>query len=291
MERTSRRSRKEKDKIDVSFVIVTWNSENEIGNCLSSIYSKVSCSFEVIVVDNNSSDTTLEIVKKFPKIKIIANSENLKFARGTNQGLEIAQGRFKMLLNPDTILLEGSIEKLMDFLEKNEEVGAVAPKLLNLDKSIQPSCRCFPTFSTLFFEVFLLSSLFPKSNFFSSYKMPNFLHNKTCQVEQPQGAALLVRSEVFEEIGLLDEKFAMFFNDVDFCFRIKKAGWKIYFIADSEVLHVKGASIYKVRKEMIEALHESFFDYLKKHYPQEKLLLLLSKPLLYFTFKLRSFFV
>ncbi len=121
--------------------------------------------------------------------------------------------------------------------------------------------------------------------------MPDFSHNETCEVDQPQGAALLVKSQVLEEIGLLDEKFVMFFNDVDFCFRIKKEGWKIYFLAESEVLHIKGASIYKVRKEMIKALHESFFDYLKKHYPQEKLLLLLSKPLLYFTSKLRSLFV
>ncbi|KAA3604083.1 MAG: glycosyltransferase family 2 protein [Calditrichaeota bacterium] len=290
MERTSR-SRREKEKIDVSFVIVTWNSENEIGNCLSSIFSEVSCSFEAIVVDNASSDSTLEVIKKFPETKLIANSENLKFARGTNQGLQISQGKFKMLLNPDTILTKNSIEKLITFLEENEKVGAVAPKLLNLDKSIQPSCRRFPTFRTLFFEMFLLSRIFPKSNFFSSYKMPNFTHNETCEVDQPQGAALLVKNQVLEEIGLLDENFPMFFNDVDFCFRIKRAKWKIYFLAESEVLHVKGASIYKVRKKMIKALHESFFDYLKKHYPQEKLLLQLSKPLLYFTSKLRSVFV
>lgn len=290
MGRTSR-NRREKEKIDVSFVIVTWNSENEIGNCLSSIFSEVSCSFEAIVVDNASSDSTLEIIKNFPEVKLIANSENLKFARGTNQGLEIAQGKFKMLLNPDTILTQNSIEKLIDFLEKNAKIGAIAPKLLNLDGSIQPSCRRFPTFRTLFFEMFFLSRIFPKSNFFSSYKMPDFSHNETCEVDQPQGAALLIKGQVLEEVGFLDENFPMFFNDVDFCFRIKKAGWKIYFLAESEVLHIKGASVYRVRKEMIKALHESFFDYLKKHYSQEKLLLLLSKPLLYFTSKLRSIFV
>ncbi|MCC7431368.1 glycosyltransferase family 2 protein [bacterium] len=269
-------------------MIVTWNSENEIANCLSSI-QKVRLPHETIVVDNASCDSTAKIVKTFPKVKLIENTENLKFAKANNQGLKIACGKFKMLLNPDTILKENAVETLVSFLEKNDKVGAVAPKLLNLDGSLQPSCRRFPNFKTLFYEAFLLNLIFPENKKFNAYRMKDFSHDTTCEVDQPQGAAILVRSKVLEKIGLLDERFPMFFNDVDFCFRIKNAGWTIFFVSEAEIYHAKGTSIFKVRKEMIFEVHKAFWIYLEKHFPNKKLLLKFSKILLYFTAKIRSF--
>lgn len=253
--------------MNLSVIIVTWNSEKFIQNCLDSIFvSGGDLRHEIIVVDNDSSDKTAKIIQEFyPKVNLIANKENLGYAKANNQGIEESQGEYVLLLNPDTQFLENSMTLMYEFMEENPQVGALGPKLLNPDKTIQPSAREFPTFPTLLWEFSGLSRLFPKSRIFGSWRMGYFAFDQTREIDQPMGSCLMLRRKTLEEVGVFDEDFPMFFNDVDLCYRIKKAGWRIYFYPEAEVFHQKGASTSKVKRRMIWFSHLAFYRFFKKH--------------------------
>lgn len=144
-------------------------------------------------------------------------------------------------------------------------MGALGPKLLNPDKTVQPSVREFPTFSILIWEFSGLSRLFPKSRIFGRWRMGYFAFDQTREVDQPMGSCLMLRRETLEGVGVLDESFPMFFNDVDLCYRIKNAGWKIYFFPKAEIIHQKGASTHQVKRKMIWLSHLAFFRFFRKH--------------------------
>jgi GT2 family glycosyltransferase len=253
--------------MDLSIITVTWNSEEFIRNCLDSIsLSLGNLASEVIVVDNGSSDQTAKIVEElYPQVNLIQNKKNLGYAKANNQGIEEATGEYILLLNPDTQVLEDALSLMCEFMEQNPKVGALGPKLLNPDKSVQPSRREFPTFSTLIWEFSGLSRLFPKSRVFGKWKMGYFDFDETREVDQPMGSCLMLRRETLEDVGIFDENFGMFFNDVDLCFRIKKKGWKIYFYPEAKVIHHKGASTSKVKARMIWLSHLAFYKFFKKH--------------------------
>ncbi len=253
--------------MDLSIIIVTWNSQEFIRNCLDSLLiSAGSLSVEIIVVDNDSSDQTAKIVEQFyPQVNLIQNKKNWGYAKANNQGIEEARGECILLLNPDTQVLEDALSLMYEFMEQNPEIGSLGAKLLNPDKSVQSSCREFPTFSTLIWEFFGLSRLFPRSRVFGRWRMGYFDFNETREVDQPMGSCLMLRRETLEDVGILDENFAMFFNDVDLCFRIKKGGWKIYFYPEAKVIHYKGASTRKVKAKMIWLSHLAFYRFFKKH--------------------------
>lgn len=255
-------------QIDISIIIVTWNSENWIKRCLDSILATSGdLKMEIIVVDNFSKDKTQEILKPYgSQIKLIQNSSNLGYAKGCNQGLKIAQGNYILLLNPDTEITENSLKKMRDFMEKNPEAGALGPQLLDFEGQIQPSCRRFPNYKLLLWELSGLSRLFPKSKIFGAWKMGDFDFKSTREVEQPMGSALLIRKKVIDQIGLMDERFFLFYNDVDFCYRIKQAGWKIYFYPEAKIFHSKGASTGQVKIKKIIQSHRGHFFYLKKYH-------------------------
>jgi GT2 family glycosyltransferase len=272
------------NSMDISIIIVTWNSQDFIRNCLDSIFllgDRVSR--EIIVVDNGSSDETAKIVREFyPGVNLIENKGNLGYAKANNQGIEGAQGRYVLLLNPDTQLTENSLSSMYEFMERDPRAGALGPKLLNPDKSTQPSCREFPDFSNLIWEFTVLSRLFPDSKTFGGWRMGYFAFDRPREVDQPMGSCLMLRKGTLDEVGLFDEEFAMFFNDVDLCYRIKNAGWKIYFHPDAQVIHHKGASTRKVKRRMIWLSHLAFYKFFKKHRKGSAdrfLLLLFSVPL------------
>ncbi|MFZ1321965.1 MAG: glycosyltransferase family 2 protein [Ignavibacteria bacterium] len=265
------------DKIKVSVIsviIVTWNSLDEIISCIYSIINnqnKSDSEIELIVVDNNSSDDTkekLEQIKKefHDKIILIYNKENLGFTKACNQGIEISTGDNILLLNPDTEIVNNAIGKMADKLNSEVSIGAVAPKLLNEDGSIQKSCRTFPEYSDMFFEMTLLSKLFPKSKMFSRWKMNYFDYDTECKVEQPMAAALMIKKGVLENIDNFDERYKMFFNDVDICKKIYDSGKSIIFYPDAEVIHIKGVSIYKDRVKMIRTWNKDCAEYFKKYH-------------------------
>lgn len=251
----------------LSVIIVTWNSSNCIEDCLESLGGE-DPNLEVIVVDNDSQDGTQKIVReKFPWVRLIENSENLGYAKANNQGIEQSTGEYILFLNPDTRFSRQTISKLMEFIQTHKEVGAVAPQLLNRDLSIQPSCREFPTLKILFWEFLGLSYLFPRSRTFGRWRMGYFDHRSLREVDQPMASCLLVPRKVLDEIGVFDERFPMFMNDVDLCYRIKKAGWPIIFFPEAKVIHWLGESTRKAKPKMIISSHRSIYHYFKKHHP------------------------
>ncbi|MEO8665389.1 MAG: glycosyltransferase family 2 protein [Ignavibacteria bacterium] len=256
---------------DVSIVIVTWNSEDEIGECIGSVIENTSgISYEIIVVDNNSSDKTTEIVKSFDakipgKLRIISNSGNTGFTKGCNTGITASAGKNILLLNPDTKISGNALKVLIDKIGLDEKAGAIAPQLLNKDGSIQSSCRTFPTYFDMFCELSLLSAVFPKSKVFSKWKMNYFDHDREEIVDQPMAAALLVRKNLMTDVNNFDERYSMFFNDVDLCKKIYGKGYDILFYPMAKIFHSKGVSIYKDRARMINIWNNDCLSYFKKY--------------------------
>jgi GT2 family glycosyltransferase len=273
--------------MDISIVIVSWNSAELIGNCLDSILRNADQTRrEIILVDNASSDNTAELVKSsYPQADLIENRRNLGYAKANNQGIQKSIGRYVLLLNPDTEIQGDSLGRMLAFMDANPEVGALGPKLLNPDGSVQPSCREFPRFSTLIWEFSGLSRLFPRSRIFGRWRIGYFAFDRQSEVDQPMASCLMLRRQTLDQVGLFDEKFPMFFNDVDLCWRIKGANWKIVFYPDAQVLHHKGASTGKAKRRMIWLSHTAFFKFFKKHKTgvvNRLLLVLFSIPLFLF---------
>jgi GT2 family glycosyltransferase len=251
----------------LSIIIVTWNSEEFIKNCLKSIFeTKGTIELEAIVVDNASEDRTVKMIKGFePGVKLISNQKNSGYARGNNQGIEIAQGEYILLLNPDVELKDNSLKLMLRFLQEHKEIDGLGPQLLNKDGSIQASCREFPDFSILLWEVTGLSSFFPQSKIFGRWRMGYFDFKSTREVDQPMGSCLLLRREILRKVGTFDEGFPIFFNDVDLCYRIKKNGGVLYFYPQAKAFHYKGGSTQKAKPKMILSSHSSFFRFLNKY--------------------------
>jgi GT2 family glycosyltransferase len=198
-------------------------------------------------------------------VKLTANAENRGFAAGNNQALAHATGRFVLLLNPDTEVKVGAIGTLIQFLEARPRAGVVAPQLLNTDGSIQRSCRAFPTFAGMLFELIGLSRLFPPGSTFGAkfrhYKMLDWNHDDERQVDQPEGACLMIKRAVLDQVGNLDEGFFMLFEEVDWCFRVKAAGWEIWFTPTSQIVHHYGQSIKQVKVSMILSSHRGLYRF------------------------------
>ncbi|MDD5360685.1 MAG: glycosyltransferase family 2 protein [Ignavibacteria bacterium] len=258
----------------LTIALVTWNSEDEIAECLNTLFYSTAkipnLKLETVIVDNDSSDNTVKVVENFlrmtdQKIVFIKNDSNLGFTKACNQAIHASTGDYVFILNPDTEIFDDAIEKLVNYLDAHDDVGVVSPQLITFSGNIQFSCRTFPTYRDLFFEMSLLSTLFPKSEYFSRWKMRYFDHNSTREVDQPMGAALLLKRKVLEAVGGLDERFIMFYNDVDFCKRIHDSGFKLVFLHTARVRHIQGISIYKDRTGMIKIWNQDCLNYFKKH--------------------------
>lgn len=256
---------------ELSIVIVTYNSADYIGECLASIQRQSSVvSLEVIIIDNDSKDASQSIVKEYLSEGIpgefIINKSNRYFAPAVNQGIGAATGEYVLILNPDTELQPESLELLLEYFRNDRSVGVVAPQLVNPDGSIQPSCRRFPKHRDVVFNLFGINRLFPKSRFFNGWKMGDFDHQQIREVDQPQGAALLTSQMVLDAVGPLDEDFPMFFNDVDWCYRVKQSGYKIMFYPPAKIVHHQGVSVNSVKAKMVVSSHVSFFRFFEKYY-------------------------
>ncbi len=247
----------------LSVVIVTWNSAADIDACIDSI--NYGGEFEVIVVDNASTDATPGLLRQHHHLKLVENQHNRGYAAANNQGIKVATGQYVLLLNPDTRIELGALDTLSRHLDEHPDIGAVAPRLIGPDSSTQFSIRSFPTAASLFWELIGLSRLFPKSRVFGRWKMKYFDYERTAEVEQPMASCLMVRKTVLDQLGGMDERFPMFYNDVDLSKRMADANWKTAYIADARVVHRHGASTRQVRARMIRESHRSAFRYLRKH--------------------------
>lgn len=256
--------------LDISVVILNWNNKDVIRECLSSLFNELKgINSEVIVVDNGSTDGSLEIIKqKFPTVKLVENKTNLGFAKGVNQGISDASGEYILLLGSDTELKKDSVKILMRRLQDlGNEYAAVAPQLLNRDETIQSSCREFPTPVKFIADATFLWGVFPNSKFFGGYRMTYWHHDDERDVVQPQMTALLVRKKIFNEVGLLDENFPVWFNDVDWSYRVYKSGYKVRFIPESKVVHLYGVSGKKFGRAKRKIWRDGLLKYYEKWYP------------------------
>ncbi|HEY9757192.1 MAG TPA: glycosyltransferase family 2 protein [Oculatellaceae cyanobacterium] len=253
----------------VSVIVVSWNTRELLRACLTSLLAELDSlpSSEVFLVDNDSADGSADMVAAdFPTVRLTANKTNRGFAAANNQALEMASGDFILLLNPDTVVHPGAIKTMIDFMRSHARAGIVAPQLLNSDGSVQRSCRQFPTFLGMLYELLGLSRFFPDKALFRQYKMLDWEHDDERQVDQPEGACLMLRKEVINQVGVLDEGFFMLFEEVDWCYRIKKAGWEIWFAPASKVTHHYGQSIKQVKVKMILSSHRGLYRFWRKHY-------------------------
>lgn len=266
--------------MELAILIVSWNTRELLRQCLTSLQAELATiSAEVILVDNASADGSAEMAgAEFPWVRLIANETNRGFAAANNQALALSSAEYILLLNPDTEVKPGAIRSLLDFLKAHPKAGIAAPQLLNSDGTIQRSCRQFPTFAGMLFELMGLSKMFPNDKRFGAYKMLDFNHDCERQVDQPEGACLLLPRKVIDEVGSLDEGYFMLFEEVDWCYRIKKAGWEIWFTPAAQVVHHYGQSIKQVKVRMILCSHRGLYRFWLKHYAGSAASL---KPLVY----------
>lgn len=222
----------------------------------------------MIVVDNCSSDNSIDyLVPKFPSIRLIANKENVGFAKACNQGLQQAIGKYILFLNPDTILPEDCLEKCIHFFEGNNDAGAAGVKMIDgSGKFLKESKRAFPSPMTSLYKLFGLSKLFPKSKTFSKYHLGNLAENENHEVDVLAGAFMMVKKEVLDKVGGFDETFFMYGEDVDLSYRIQKAGYKNYYLAETSIIHFKGESTRKGSMNYVKMFYNAMSIFVRKHY-------------------------
>jgi len=242
--------------IDLSICTVSWNVKKLLKECIESVWSNTkNILFEMTVVDNNSSDDSVQMVQKeFPQVKLIRNNTNAGFTKASNQAIKISIGRYIILLNSDTKVVNNALGVMVKFMDSHPDCGALGCKLLFPDGSLQRSCKTFPTLWSLFLNTIFLDQLFPKSKFFGKHFMTWWDHNDVREVDQPMGSALMIRKDVLDAVGLLDENILFWYDEVDLCYRIKKAGWKIYFTPDAQIIHhlSQGFKQWKSLKQVIK---------------------------------------
>jgi len=256
--------------MDVSIIIVNWNTGNLLRQCLDSIvlgFSKGE-NYEVLVIDNNSKDQSIAMAEGSPqKAQFFVMKKNLGFAKANNVGIRQASGDYIILLNPDTRVLEGSFTNLIHFLSVHPDAAAVGPKLLNDDLTFQPSCRRFPMLFVLALMFLKIHHFFPKIKSFRDYLMSGFDCTKDQIVDQIMGACMVIPKKAIASIGLLDERYWIWFEEVDWCKRAASSGMAIWFSPSGEIIHHGGASFsaafVPVRKEW--RFMSSALRYTRKH--------------------------
>ena len=256
---------------DVSIILVHYRTENLLANCLERLYrglQKSGRTHEVFVVDNGSAPEKMQPVRKsFPQAHWIANAQNKGFAKAANQGLQTAQGKYCLLLNPDCLVSQDTVGLLTAAMEENPRVGIAGGRHVFPDGRLQPSARTFPTLWNVFTDQLLLNKLFPHSPLFNAYRMGGWKHDTKREVDQLMGSCLMLRRAMLDRIGCMDERFFLYFEEVDLCRRAKEAGWKIMFFPDPrmQVLHEGGASSKQNLRDRTIHRHQSLCLWLRKY--------------------------
>lgn len=255
--------------MQLSIIIVTYNSARHLPACLESIGEQLrGVEYEVCVIDNASNDGTGALAEAAGgRTRLVRNERNLGFSAAVNIGLRNTTGRYCMWLNPDTRIVGGDVNALLRHFEEEPGVGVIGPQLLNADGSIQLSCRSFPSYSTAFFNRYsLLTKVFPKNRYSRSYLHTDWDHQAIREVDWVSGACLLHRRSLLDDVGELDELFFMYIEDIDFCLRACRAGWKVHYHPSLRVLHHIAGSSRQVPFSMIVELHKSIWRYYAKHF-------------------------
>ncbi len=256
--------------MDLSIIIVSWNVRRLLDACLHSIRRETSStSYEVIVVDNASSDGTASFIATHHSwVTLIANPVNQGFARANNQGLSLARGRHVLFLNPDTEVIEGTIDRSVAYLNRHREVGVLGIQILNPDRTIQPSVRTLPTFGAAVSLLLKFVRLAPRSRSVAHYLAHDFNYLETSAVEQVMGAFFLVPRRIIDALGPFDERFFVWFEEVDFCRRVSAEGWEVRYWPGAQVIHHHAESFSQLktyRKQFL--LNQSLLHYFRKNRP------------------------
>lgn len=250
----------------LSIVIINWNVQELLASCLASIDRNMKQlalpSVETVVIDNASTDGSVEMVsEKFPWVKLVVNEQNSGFAKANNQGIALCTGDYILLLNPDTQLHDFALQRMIIYLDEHPDVGAVGPYLENPDGTLQYSC--YPTPSLRRESMRLLN---PNRNAgHGAYAMHEWSTTQPREVDVIQGACLMIRRKVFQQVGLLDESYFIYTEEVDLCTRIQQAGWKIVWVPTARVVHYGGQSTRQVATQMFLQLYASKVIYFRKH--------------------------
>jgi GT2 family glycosyltransferase len=273
--------------VDVSIIIVNFNTKELIRACIESIYENTKeISYEIIVVDNASSDDSTAMLKRdFTEVKLIESKVNGGFAYANNLGIKKSSGRYVFLLNSDTIIVKDVIEKMIKYMDENDKIGMLGPKLLNKDLTHQTSISGFPTFKREVYHMYKLKNVlkipFVKSFFvkfggkFGSKDVEQYMKNFQ-NIEEPEevqvlvGAALLIRRQVIEDIGMLDERYFMYYEEIDFCLQASKANWSRVYYPYVEIIHLIGQSSEKIGAITFYERYRSMILYFRKNFGRSK---------------------
>jgi len=254
--------------VELSIVIVSWNTKDILRDCLVSVYAETKeTDFEIIVVDNASEDGSADMVEQeFPQVILIRHPENSGFAAANNIGFGHCKAEFVLLLNSDTIVLDGALDKTIAYARTVPQYGVTSCRVLNDDKSLQPNCFMYPSIlnSTLF--VTGLYRIFPKNKFFGRQQMTWWDYNDEKEVQVIVGCFMMVRKEALEQVGPLDEQFFMYSEEVDWCYRFSSQGWKLGFFPGAEIIHLGGASAAKLGGDRALLKDRSSRRFYKKHW-------------------------
>ncbi len=254
--------------MDLSIIIVNYNVKEFLQNLIHSIEkASTNLTKEIIIIDNASDDGSVDFIKeKFPQIKLIANQTNLGFGKANNIGLKQATGKYILLINPDTLVAEDTFEKMIQFFESNKNIGLAGCKILNPDGTLQLACRrSFPGPWTSFTKVTGLSNLFPNSKIFARYNLTYLDENKSYEVDAISGSFMMMRKEVYEKVGGFDEQFFMYGEDLDLCYRIQKAGYKVFYVHSTQIIHYKGESTKRSSIDETKVFYSAMHLFVKKH--------------------------
>tara|TARA_Y100000589_G_scaffold331027_1_gene382713 strand:+ start:30639 stop:32222 length:1584 start_codon:yes stop_codon:yes gene_type:complete len=258
--------------MQLSVIIVNYNVRYFLEQCLKSVTKAIeNIDAEVFVVDNNSSDNSMQMVKeKFPNVKCIENKENVGFSKANNQAILQSKGKYVLLLNPDTIVEEDTFEKCIAFMDKTPEAGGLGVKMIDgHGKFLPESKRGLPTPAAAFYKIFGLSTIFPHSKKFSKYHLGYLPEDEINEIEILSGAYMLLRKSVLDEVGLLDETFFMYGEDIDLSYRIIKGGYKNYYFPETKIIHYKGESTKKSSVNYVFVFYNAMIIFANKHFSQK----------------------
>jgi GT2 family glycosyltransferase len=259
--------------MELSVIIVSYNVCDFLRQCLHSVeLASHKIKSEIFVVDNNSADSSVEMVKtEFPKVRILSNKINLGFSAANNQAIRISNGRFVLLLNPDTIVNEDTFSECLDFMSKHPDAGAIGIRMINGSGNFLPeSKRAFPSPLTGLFKSFGFSFLFPKSKLFNNYYLPQINSRETSPTEVISGAFMFIRREALNKSGLLDENFFMYGEDIDLSYRLMQTGYMNYYFSDIQIVHFKGRSTDRNSFTDIRYFYKAMRIYVKKRAAEGK---------------------
>ncbi len=255
----------------VSVVIVNYNGGGLLLDCLASLKERTTVPIEILLVDNASADgSAVEAARKYPSVRLLANTANLGFARASNQGMALAGADYVLLLNPDLIVRERAVDTVHAYMTCHPEVGICGPRILLPSGRLDRPCRrSFKTPATYLHKALGLTSLFPASRTFGRYYLSYLDERQTFEVDAVIGAFLMTRRSLVERIGLLDERFFLYCEDEDFCFRAKRAGFKVVYLGEAIAVHHKSSSARQKPVRSLYEWHRSVFQFHRKNIAPE----------------------